>query len=81
MFDNDKGSLVAQLQKEVVDSGVPISDILRKAKILASQLKNKEFKRWIDAELKGYVIIHIVGRTRVPILTPKPYNWGITNTT
>ena len=54
MFDNDKGSLVAQLQKEVVDSGVPISDILRKAKILASQLKNKEFKRWIDAELKGY---------------------------
>ena len=54
MFGKEKGSLVAQLQKEVVDSGVPISDILRKAKILASQLKNKEFKRWIDAELKGY---------------------------
>lgn len=54
MFGKDKGSLVAQLQKEVVDSGVPISDTLRKAKILASQLKNKEFKRWIDAELKGY---------------------------
>ena len=54
MFGKDKGSLVAQLQKEVVDSGVPISDTLRKAKILASQLKNKEFKRWIDTELKGY---------------------------
>ena len=54
MFGKEKGSLVAQLQKEVVDSGVPISDILRKAKILASKLKNKEFKRWIDAELKGY---------------------------
>ena len=25
MFGKDKGSLVAQLQKEVVDSGVPIS--------------------------------------------------------
>ena len=54
MFGKGKGSLVAQLQKEVVDSGVPISDTLRKAKILASQLKNKEFKGWIDAELKGY---------------------------
>ena len=54
MLSKDGGSLVAQLQREVVNSGVPISDILRKAKILASQLKNKEFKRWIDAELKGY---------------------------
>ena len=34
--------------------GVPISDILRKAKILASQLNNKDLRRWIDAELKGY---------------------------
>ena len=41
MFGKDKGSLVAQLQKEVVDSGVSISDILRKAKILASQLKDQ----------------------------------------
>ena len=54
MFGKDKGSLVAQLQKEVVDSRVPISDILRKAKILASQLNNKDLKRWIDFELKGY---------------------------
>ena len=54
MLSKDDGSLVAQLQKEVVDSGVPISDILRKAKILASLLKNEEFKHWVDVELKGY---------------------------
>ena len=54
MFGKDKGSLVAQLQEEVVDSRVPISDMLRKAKILASRLNNKDLKRWVDAELKGY---------------------------
>ena len=47
-------SLVGELQREVVDSSVPISDILRKAKILASLLNNQEFKRWIHAELSGY---------------------------
>ena len=54
MWGTDKGSLVAQIQKEVVDSGVPVSHILRKAKVLAIQLENEEFKSWIDAELKGY---------------------------
>ena len=54
MWGKNRGSLVAQLQNDVVDSGVPISDILRKAKVLASLLKNEEFKHWIDAELKGY---------------------------
>ena len=54
MWGKDSGSLAAQIQKEVVDSKVPISDILRKAKILASLLKNGEFKHWVDAELTGY---------------------------
>ena len=54
MSNRDRESLVVQLQGEAVNSGVPISDILRKAKILASLLKNNEFKGWIDAELGGY---------------------------
>ena len=54
MDNKDRESLVVQLQREVVNSGVPISDILRRAKILASLLKNEEFKGWIDAELGGY---------------------------
>ncbi len=54
MLSKGRGSLVAQLQREVLDSSVPISDILRKAKVLATLLKSEEFKRWVDAELKGY---------------------------
>ena len=53
MDNRDQESLVVQLQREVVNSGVPISDILRKAKILASLLQNEKFKGWIDAELGG----------------------------
>ena len=54
MWDKDNDSLAAKIGRDLVDSGVPISDILRKAKILASLLKNDEFKSWVDAELKGY---------------------------
>ena len=46
--------LVATLQKEIVDPRIGISNILRKAKILAQLLKNDQFKRWVNAELKGY---------------------------
>ena len=51
---SNKGSLVGQLQKDVLDSSVPLSDILRKAKVLASLLKSEDLTRWVDAELKGY---------------------------
>lgn len=54
MWDKESGSLAAQIGRDLLDSGIPISDILRKAKVLASLLKNDEFKRWVDAELKGY---------------------------
>ena len=54
MSGKDNGSLAVQIQREVVDSSIPISDILRKAKILASLLNNDGFKRWVDAELGGY---------------------------
>ena len=54
MWDEDSGSLAAKIGRDLVDSSIPISDILRKAKVLASLLKNNEFKRWVDAELKGY---------------------------
>lgn len=54
MQSRDRASLADQIQKEVVDSRIPISDILRKAKVLASLLGNVGFKRWVDAELGGY---------------------------
>lgn len=54
MRNRDDKTLVAQLQMDVTNSSVPISDILRKAKILASLLGNDKLKRWADAELAGY---------------------------
>ena len=59
MESRDRDSLVAQLQREVVNSSVPISDILRKAKVLASLLPNGEFKDWVDGGLYRKVPIHL----------------------
>lgn len=38
----------------IVDSSVSLSDVLRRAKVLASQLRDEGFKTWVDNELKGY---------------------------
>lgn len=54
MRDKNRLSLIARLQADIVDSGVPISDVLRRARILASLLGNDELKRWVRAELEGY---------------------------
>lgn len=54
MRSKDRESLADQIQGEVIDSGVPVSDILRRAKVLASLLGNAEFRLWVDAELSGY---------------------------
>lgn len=47
-------SLVLELQREAVDSKVLVSDLLRKALIVARKLKIKEFEKWILLELNGY---------------------------
>ena len=72
MWSNNKASLAAQIQKEVVDSNVPISDILRKAKVLATLLRNAEFRRWVDAELGGYG----TGSSLPDYRTFEPLNFG-----
>lgn len=46
--------LVEELRNDIVNPNNKLSDALRKAKILASILKDKEFKKWIDNELNGY---------------------------
>lgn len=46
--------LAIQLQDDIVHSRQPISEVLRKAKILATLLGNSEFRSWIDAETRGY---------------------------
>ena len=54
MREKNRLSLVTRLQADVVDSGVPISDVLRRATVLASLLGNDDLKRWVRAELEGY---------------------------
>jgi|GEM_PF-4165824 len=39
---------------DVVNPGVKVSDVLRKAKILATQLHSSDLNLWIDSELNGY---------------------------
>jgi len=47
-------SLVIELQKDLYDSESKVTDILRKAYILASKLNIPDFKIWINNELNGY---------------------------
>lgn len=47
-------SLINEIKSELTSQTVPIADTLRKAKILASQIKLEEFKQWLKYELDGY---------------------------
>ncbi len=47
-------SIVLDLQKEVLEPDCDILNALRKAHLIASKLKLKEFDAWLRAELDGY---------------------------
>lgn len=49
-----KSGIVLELQRDCLDSSVPVNSILRKAKVIASKLDLDELKQWIDSELNGY---------------------------
>ena len=46
-------SLVLELQQEAMNSSVAVSDLLRKAVVVATKLGIKEFKQWANDELNG----------------------------
>lgn len=46
--------LIQSLQQDILKPDMDISSILRKAKVLASTLNNREIKVWADSELTGY---------------------------
>lgn len=48
------GSLVRDLQKQAMDSSIPITDLLRSAYVVAKKLKIEEFEKWTNLELNGY---------------------------
>jgi len=47
-------SLVLQLQELATDKSNDITDLLRKALLVATKLRVKDFKDWIHNELYGY---------------------------
>lgn len=47
-------SIVLELQRDALDRAVAITDLLRKALVVARKLKQQEFLSWIESELSGY---------------------------
>lgn len=48
------GSVIRELQQDALNRGVAISDLLRKALVVARKLGLAEFHEWIANELNGY---------------------------
>src|SRR5260370_5408794 len=46
--------MLQQIQGDLLNQGVALSTILRKAKVLASQLRSEELSNWVSQELDGY---------------------------
>ncbi len=47
-------SLLREIQEGTTDHAVPISDLLRKCKMLAKRLQHEPLATWADQELNGY---------------------------
>lgn len=47
-------NLVRQVQQDCISSTIRVADILRKCKIVAHHLGNKELANWVHKELNGY---------------------------
>lgn len=47
-------SIVIELQRDSLDRGIHITDLLRKALLVSRKLKIKDIEQWIDSELNGY---------------------------
>jgi hypothetical protein len=47
-------SLVQELQRDALSSAMPISELLRKALVVARKLGVRELADWLGFELKGY---------------------------
>lgn len=47
-------SIVLELQQEALNRKIRVSDLLRKALVVARKLGQSEFQKWIEKELNGY---------------------------
>src|SRR5215207_1598683 len=46
--------ILGQIQADLLNPNAVLSDVLRKAKVLAYQLKSIQLKNWVNQELDGY---------------------------
>src|SRR5262245_28762842 len=47
-------TLLSEIESDVTNSTVELSDVLRKAKRLARRLQEDELESWVERELQGY---------------------------
>lgn len=47
-------SVVLELQQDALDRRVPVTDLLRKALVVAHKLSMREFEQWVTQEINGY---------------------------
>jgi hypothetical protein len=47
-------SVVLELQRDALDKNVGVSDLLRKALVVARKLSLHDFQAWVENELNGY---------------------------
>jgi len=54
-IQGEKPSLVLELHRLASEGTIPLTDVLRKALIVATKLRIEDFRVWISDELTGYV--------------------------
>lgn len=67
-------SLVEELQRDCLESTVPVTVLLRKAKVIAVKLGLDEFSEWVDKELNGYANEDAIPAYRTIKGEPKAFN-------
>lgn len=72
-------SIILELQRDSLNRDIHISDLLRKALVVAKKLQNEDFEDWIYLELKGYPNLDAVPSYRVlkgePVAYSEIYGW------
>lgn len=69
-------SIIQELQIEATNPNTSVSDILRKAKIVAVKLDLEEFSDWIEKELNGYNVSSTEDLPKYRIVRGEPKAWN-----
>ena len=82
-FTRPMTGIVAEIQRGALDSSTSLSDLLRKAKVVASKLGQQQPLGWVESELNGYEggvpeyrILHGQAKIRNPYRGWQPFLIG-----